>query len=546
MRNASLIAVVLFLHSNCGSALFPGVKHIHSKRGMSGLRRRLTRSSVPKADTSRDQPSIGSRFWKRKSGSISNRTKLQEKGEKDVEPSRRGDDLLLSISDVIHLGKLQIPPSRRLSLTTTRSLPDVSANSIAVAQRPSLLLEDDKIAVDAPSEARKGNVGIDGTSSSVASLVTGGDPSVIPCGVSGDNLDMGVVQIPLRFTVGETVKFIRAVATEDQDSSRTVEPAAAAGGRVAAERGVVAEASEVLPGLLHDSDKRQTTLSSRIYVTEDGKLRGFITMASLLTHQPETPVRNLLLEMKELLREGDIWEDAVHRLRLANVMAAPVVDSDGILVAVVNPGDLMKEMEIEATDDIMRQSGSGGGETYFGTPLPRLVASRVGWLVSLLCLQSLSSLILQNYQHVIEKNMVIALFLTMLTGTAGNAGNQARSSAIVIRGLATGEINQRNRWRVIWRESRAAVASAVVLSFAAFGRVYMTPGATTVATLAVAMAMGATVIGAVLFGTVAPIVLDGMGVDPVNFASPALATLTDVSGVFILCSIAKMMLRNVG
>ena len=66
---------------------------------------------------------------------------------------------------------------------------------------------------------------------------------------------MGVVQIPLRFTVGETVKFIRAVATEDQDSSRTVEPAAAAGGRVAAERGVVAEASEVLPGLLHDSDK---------------------------------------------------------------------------------------------------------------------------------------------------------------------------------------------------------------------------------------------------------------------------------------------------
>lgn len=81
-------------------------------------------------------------------------------------------------------------------------------------------------------------------------------------------------------------------------------------------------------------------------------------------------------------------------------------------------------MEIEATDDIMRQSGSGGGESYFGTPLPRLVASRVGWLVSLLGLQSFSSLILQSYQSVIEKHIVIALFLTMLTGTAGNAGNQ--------------------------------------------------------------------------------------------------------------------------
>lgn len=66
--------------------------------------------------------------------------------------------------------------------------------------------------------------------------------------------------------------------------------------------------------------------------------------------------------------------------------------------------------------------------------------------------------------------------------------------------------------RVVWREARAAVASAIVLSVASFVRVLLTPGATTVATLAVSIAMGATVIGAVMFGTIAPIVLDGMGV----------------------------------
>ena len=108
-----------------------------------------------------------------------------------------------------------------------------------------------------------------------------------------------------------------------------------------------------------------------------------------------------------------------------------------LTVCLTLPRSTEQEMEIEATDDIMRQSGSGGGETYFGTPLPRLVASRVGWLVSLLCLQSLSSLILQNYQHVIEKNMVIALFLTMLTGTAGNAGNQARVCVFCVCNLTS-------------------------------------------------------------------------------------------------------------
>ncbi|CAN0407521.1 unnamed protein product, partial [Phaeothamnion confervicola] len=125
---------------------------------------------------------------------------------------------------------------------------------------------------------------------------------------------------------------------------------------------------------------------------------------------------------------------------------------------------------------------------------------RVGWLVSLLLLQSLSSVILTYYQAVIERNIVIALFLTMLTGTAGNAGNQ--SSAMVIRGLATGEINRRNTWRVITRESKAAMMAAVILSGASFVRVFMTPGSTMLATLAVSVAMGATVVGAVMFGTI--------------------------------------------
>lgn len=82
----------------------------------------------------------------------------------------------------------------------------------------------------------------------------------------------------------------------------------------------------------------------------------------------------------------------------------------------------------------------------------------------------------------------------------------------MIRGLATGEIHKGNRWRVVWREARAAVASALVLSVASFFRVLLTPGATTVATLAVATAMGATVVGAVMFGTVAPLLLDNFGV----------------------------------
>eukprot|EP00611_Tribonema_gayanum_P028534 TRINITY_DN7359_c0_g1_i1.p2 TRINITY_DN7359_c0_g1~~TRINITY_DN7359_c0_g1_i1.p2 ORF type:complete len:161 (-),score=34.73 TRINITY_DN7359_c0_g1_i1:359-841(-) len=157
-------------------------------------------------------------------------------------------------------------------------------------------------------------------------------------------------------------------------------------------------------------------------------------------------------------------------------------------------------------------------------------------------LQSLSSVILTHFQSVIERHIVIALFLTMLTGTAGNAGNQ--SSAMVIRGLATGEINSANKMRCLWREAKAALIAAVILSAASFARVWMTPGSTWLASVAVSVAMGATVVGAVLFGTATPLLLDRFGVDPVNFASPALATLTDVSGVLILCTVASMLLSG--
>jgi magnesium transporter len=130
----------------------------------------------------------------------------------------------------------------------------------------------------------------------------------------------------------------------------------------------------------------------------------------------------------------------------------------------------------------------------------------------------------------------------MLTGTAGNAGNQ--SSAMVIRGLATGEIHKGNKMKCLAREGKAALAAAVILSAASFARVLMTPGSTMLATIAVSVAMGATVVGAVLFGTATPLLLDRFGIDPVNFASPALATLTDVSGVLILCTVASALLRG--
>lgn len=85
--------------------------------------------------------------------------------------------------------------------------------------------------------------------------------------------------------------------------------------------------------------------------------------------------------------------------------------------------------------------------TYFGTSVWTHIKQRSIVLIVLLLLQSLSSVVLSRYQGLLERNVFLALFLTMLTGTGGNAGNQ--SSALIIRGLSTGEINSKNSWQVM-------------------------------------------------------------------------------------------------
>ena len=163
-------------------------------------------------------------------------------------------------------------------------------------------------------------------------------------------------------------------------------------------------------------------------------------------------------------------------------------------------------------------------------------------------LQSVSSSILSNYSNLIERNVVLALFLTMLTGTGGNAGNQ--SSALVIRGLATGDMHpKRDFWQVVAKEAKVALVLASLLSVVSFGRVMLSISASSTSLIAAATVSGAlflTVFAAVIAGTITPLLFERAGLDPCYFASPALATLTDIAGVLILCSLATITLRPAG
>lgn len=172
-----------------------------------------------------------------------------------------------------------------------------------------------------------------------------------------------------------------------------------------------------------------------------------------------------------------------------------------------------------------------------GPPAPRTVVgeavSRGRWLLGLLVLQSTSSFILDSYQDLIRQHLVVTLFLTMLVGAGGNAGNQ--SSIKVIRGLATGTI--KTTWPSIRatmaQQSQVALLLGTGLSAAGWLRVWLTNGDARNST-AISLSLFIIVVASVLAGTALPFALAKVGVDPAN-AGTSIQVVADVGGVIISC-----------
>jgi len=173
-------------------------------------------------------------------------------------------------------------------------------------------------------------------------------------------------------------------------------------------------------------------------------------------------------------------------------------------------------------------------------PAVEEAVSRGRWLLGLLIMQSTSSFVLDSYSDLLKEHLVVTLFLTMLVGAGGNAGNQ--SSIKVIRGLATGAI------RPSWESCRNSMAEQGLvglllgtgLGLGGFVRVYMTNG-DLVNAAAISLSLFLIVMTSVVLGTGLPFVLAKAGVDPAN-AGTSIQVLMDILGVGITCVTCNLIL----
>lgn len=283
-------------------------------------------------------------------------------------------------------------------------------------------------------------------------------------------------------------------------------------------------------------------IHQQIYVTNrQNQLIGHIALEDLVLHPPQTRISSFL-QKNELVASADQdREEIAKQMVRYGLTSVPVVGDENYFLGVIPSDILMNILVAEATEDVQKMSAlTPMKQAYFETPFFKLLYNRGYILIALLLAESFSGTILKAYEDTLYG--VLIFFIPMLISTGGNTSSQ--TSAVVIQGMATGEIHSGTIRRFLKREFLTACALSCLLGIASFVRVYITYKSLW-ESVAVSLSVALVVLCAVSLGSIIPIMLKRLNIDPAFSAGPFLATLMDVFGILIYCYIAKLILSPV-
>ncbi len=282
------------------------------------------------------------------------------------------------------------------------------------------------------------------------------------------------------------------------------------------------------------------------YVTEKRKLIGVVNVKDLLTTGDNHTIEEIMETNMIYVHTHDDQEEAATLINKYGLIAIPVVDNDMRMVGIVTVDDAMEVLEEEATEDMSMMAGIAPNEdSYFETTVWEHAKSRFPWLLFLMLSATLSGLALDHFDYVVAVMPILNSFVPMLTGTGGNCGSQ--SSTLIIRGIATNEIEFKDIFRVMFKEIRVALTVSVMLAVVNGIRIVIMYNHTYDNALMIAIVLGITLVCTVLLsktiGCTLPLVAKKCGLDPALMAAPHITTLVDTGTNLLYFTIATKILK---
>ena len=286
------------------------------------------------------------------------------------------------------------------------------------------------------------------------------------------------------------------------------------------------------------------------YVIDDKrKLVGTIPLRRLILNDEDTPLTEIMSDEEQLIYVStmDDQEEVASIAKKYDLLSVPVVDKEQRLVGIITIDDIVDIIDEEATEDFEKMALLRPSEDeYLKTGVFTLAKNRIVWLLVLMVSATFTGQIIEGFEAKLATIAGLTACIPMLMDTGGNSGNQV--STLVIRGLALGEIQIRDYFKVLWKEIRVSVMVGVVLAVANAGRMLLlrliTGGdASNSVIFVVCLSVLAAVMVAKIIGCTLPMIAKLLKFDPALMAGPMITTIVDALSLLIYFSFANAFIH---
>jgi len=295
-----------------------------------------------------------------------------------------------------------------------------------------------------------------------------------------------------------------------------------------------------------------TPAANVIFVVDNnGKLVDDLHIRKLILNDQTKKIEDIMDGFYVKLDIQDSIDDAIQKFKEYDRVAIPVTNSNNVVMGVVTIDDVIDEAEEKDTKDMQQFGGVESLDLpYVKTDFFTMIQKRAGWLIVLFIGELFTATAMAHFELELSKAIVLQLFIPLIISSGGNSGSQA--ATLIIRAMALKELSYRDWWYVMKREIFSGITLGIILGVIGFVRIviwqnmgWYNYGAHFNWVL-VGLTVSLSVIGIVLWGTLTgsmiPMILKRLKLDPATSSAPFVATLVDVTGLVIYFSIAAVIL----
>ncbi len=269
-------------------------------------------------------------------------------------------------------------------------------------------------------------------------------------------------------------------------------------------------------------------------------LVGVVSLRRLLLVPPDTPLKRIMTTDLSSVRVDVNQEEVARLVASYNLLAIPVVDEENKLVGVITVDDVIDVIKDEATEDVYRLAGLASDDRVFTSPRNSL-KKRLPWLLVNLATAFIAASVVKIFESTIGVVTSLAVFMPVVAGMGGNAATQ--TLAVIVRGIALGELTWSNTRKALLKEAAVGIGNGIACGVVGAGLVWLMQGNPFLGAI-LGMAMIINMFVAAIAGTLIPLALRALKVDPALASSVFITTLTDVFGFLSFLGLGALFIRH--